>query len=212
MDETSFSRLIQETFSLNPSQAHEEWKFFALFEKEADNLNLTGLKDQKDRLIKLLVDSLYVRNFVSFENVKTVLDLGTGGGFPGLPLALLSPDQTFTLVDSRKKKIEAIKRMRDAMKLLNVVTEWTRAEDMAGRESFDLVLTRAFAPLNKAARLVWPLVNKGGRAVFYLGPQEDLAEGRYRRLFPKGTTTEVFAYALPEGMGERRLLVVTRNH
>ena len=124
-------------------------------------------------VVKHLADSLACANFPEFQQAKRICDLGTGAGFPGVPLAIYSPEKTFVLVDSLAKRLRAVGEMTDAIGLENIYLDHDRAEDAgqgkAFRESFDLVMSRAVADLAVLAEYCLPLVRPGGSFLAYKG-------------------------------------------
>jgi 16S rRNA (guanine527-N7)-methyltransferase len=99
-----------------------------------------------------VLHSLAIAEFVRFKPQTSIMDLGTGGGFPGIPLAIMFPECHFHLVDSTAKKIRVCDEVIQALGLENVSTQWTRAEEV--REKFHFVVSRAVMPLCDLTRLV----------------------------------------------------------
>ena len=139
-----------------------------------EKFNLTAIKD-KDAFRELMVfDSLLPLKYVELNSDKTVIDVGTGAGFPGLPLAICS-DAKYTLLDSTNKKIGHICRVIDDFKLHNVTPICARAEEFAlnSREAFDYAIARAVASLNELLELCVPLIKVGGLFIAMKGPRSD---------------------------------------
>ena len=127
-----------------------------------EKFNLTAITD-KERFRELMIlDSLYPLKLIGFDN-KKIIDIGTGAGYPGLPLALSSKGQ-FTLLDSTKKKIDHINEYVKSNNIKNVEGVVGRAEEYAIKhiEEFDIAISRAVAPLNVLLEIVLPLVKVGG--------------------------------------------------
>jgi len=106
--------------------------------------NLTAITDRRDMIVRHLLDSLAVHQWLAGERI---IDVGTGAGFPGLPLATLEPERQFTLLDANGKKLRFVAHAARTLGLHNVVTVHCRAEAHAPAVPYDTVLTRAFAPL-----------------------------------------------------------------
>lgn len=133
-------------------------------------LNLTSINDEENFVDKMIVDSALLLLNIDL-NQKFVLDLGTGAGFPGLVLAILSPNTKFVLLDSTTKKINHIKEVIQKIGLNNVETISARAEEYidVNREKFDLVVARAVKELTILLEIAVPFVKNGGSFVAYKG-------------------------------------------
>ena len=139
-----------------------------------EKFNLTAIKD-RDAFRELMVyDSLLPLKYVDFDENKLVIDVGTGAGFPGLPLAICS-NAKFTLLDSTSKKIRHICGVIDEFGLKNINAISNRAEDLANqkREQFDYAIARAVAPLNILLELCVPFVRVGGLFIALKGAKSD---------------------------------------
>ncbi|MCD8209325.1 MAG: 16S rRNA (guanine(527)-N(7))-methyltransferase RsmG [Coprobacillus sp.] len=134
------------------------------------SLNLTAVRDENDFLYKMILDSLLVLRNLGLNNAY-ILDVGTGGGFPGLPLAIMVPNCKFVLLDSTKKKINHVRDVVLKLGLQNVICVDGRAEDYVRENSamFDVVVTRAVASLPILCELCSPALKVGGIMVAYKG-------------------------------------------
>ena len=151
-----------------------------LFRKYAEFLleynkttNLTAIKTIEDVYLKHFVDSLLVLKHIKFKNEK-VLDIGTGAGFPGVPLKIICPDIELYLLDSNGKKTTFLNKLKDILKLdYEVIND--RAENYAkdNRESFDIVISRAVSRLSVLSELALPFVKLSGKFISYKSNYEE---------------------------------------
>ena len=143
-----------------------------------EKINVTAIRDPKEFDKKNVQDSLSILGVPEYEAAKSVLDMGTGGGFPGLPLAVCSPEKSFVLADAIGKKLKVVQAAAQALSLVNVETVHARAEDMAKtkvhREHYDLVVSRAVANMATLSEYCLPFVKLGGFFIAY--KTEDAAE------------------------------------
>ena len=154
----------------------EKIKFFYDYMKYLldwnEKINLTAIKEEKEFIVKHFVDSLSISEIVG-DN-KRIIDVGTGGGFPGIPLKLLNENLNVSLVDSVNKKIMVLNDIINKMKLNNIEAIHTRAEDLAKnkeyREGFDIAVSRAVSNMNTLVEYLLPFVKIGGYVVCMKGP------------------------------------------
>lgn len=131
-----------------------------------EKINITAIRDRDEFLKKNILDSLEIVGFEEIESAQRIMDLGTGGGYPGLPLAINYPDKEFVLVDSVQKKLKVVEDIARKLEISNVTTIHGRAEDLGKtlgiRDSFDLVVSRAVAAMPTLAEWALPFVKPGG--------------------------------------------------
>lgn len=136
--------------------------------------NLTAITKREDMVTHHLLDSLVVSPELQGT---TIADVGTGAGFPGLPLAVLNPERRFTLIDSAGKKIRFVSHVAHALGLTNVEALHVRVESLRPENPFDTVVTRAFAPLPEMLEKVAPLCGPATHVLAMKGkwPREEIA-------------------------------------
>ncbi len=153
--------LVQKYFpSLDNRQISQFRQVGALYNFWNDRINVISRQDIDNIYEHHVLHSLSVSKFIEFQNGTRVLDLGTGGGFPGIPLAILFPDVHFHLIDSIDKKVKVAEAIYKALALRNVTVEQIRAEDL--REKYDFVVTRGVADLMILYDWTINLIRRGG--------------------------------------------------
>lgn len=139
-----------------PNITNEQRERFAqldsLYRDWNSKMNVISRKDIDNLYEHHILHSLGIARLLSFKPGTRVMDLGTGGGFPGIPLAIMFPEVHFHLVDSIGKKIRVCDEVRTALGLTNVTTEWTRAENV--KDKYDFVVSRAVMPFTDLVRLI----------------------------------------------------------
>ena len=145
--------LINKYFPSITSEQRERFAALdALYRDWNSKINVISRKDIDNLYEHHILHSLGIAKLIAFKSGTRIMDLGTGGGFPGIPLAIMFPDVQFHLVDSIGKKIRVCDEVRTALGLTNVTTEWSRAENV--KDKFDFVVSRAVMPLADLVKLI----------------------------------------------------------
>lgn len=171
-----------------------------------ERMNLTAIRERPQQITKHLLDSLSVHGYLHGTRIA---DIGTGAGFPGLPLAIASPDMQFTLIDSTAKKLKFIDHVAALLELRNIETVHTRAESYRPKERFDCVLSRAVGAIENFVKWSGHLCVGGGRLLAMKGryPTEELAK------LPNGwKLAAVHRLTVPGLDEERHLVEICRSH
>jgi len=193
---------------------------FAVYLRELllwnQKFNLTRITDPEDIVIKHFLDSLSCVRAASFEGPLAVVDIGTGAGFPGVPLKLAFPHIRLTLLDSLQKRIEFLEALCAALKLEGVTLIHARAEE-AGRnpdlrESFDIALCRAVAFLPVLVEYGLPLLCTGGKLIAMKGPEgeSEMPAARKALQLLGGSIQGIHRFCLPGTDMERQLIVIEK--
>lgn len=142
-----------------------------------EKINLTAIKNPGEFVIKHFFDSFPAAKLPEFRNAETIIDVGTGGGFPGVPLAALCPEKNFVLADSLAKRLRVIDEVALDSGIANITTVHGRAEDLGRnpdyREKFDVCVSRAVASLPVLLEYCLPFVKAGGVFIAYKGPEAE---------------------------------------
>lgn len=141
----------------------------ALYTEWNAQINVISRKDIDSLYGKHVLHSLAIATTFEFTDGQRILDIGTGGGFPGIPLAIYFPEVEFVLADSIRKKLTVVEEVVKALQLTNVKTHWGRVEDIGAKNSFDFAVSRAVAPLGDLWRWAKPLLRKGQNGEFENG-------------------------------------------
>ncbi|MCI7767078.1 MAG: 16S rRNA (guanine(527)-N(7))-methyltransferase RsmG [Oscillospiraceae bacterium] len=191
---------------------------YALLDKYADLLveynkvmNLTGITDPMGISEKHFLDSLLVFKLADIPENASVIDVGTGAGFPGVPMKLYRPDLDVTLLDSLNKRINFLEAVsRDTLPMTCVharAEEGGRKTEL--RERFDIAAARAVAALPVLAEYCLPYVKVGGSFIAMKGPSEDISLGKNAVKLLGGEISDIIDYSLPSG--DKRVMVIIKK-
>ena len=185
MDRSEFQKILKEiNVELTDNQCDQFDKYYEMLIETNKVMNLTSITEYDEVIIKHFIDSLLVVNIFDINQSKKMIDVGTGAGFPGIPIAIMDEDKKITLLDSLNKRINFLNLVINELGLKNVKTIHSRAEDGAKtkelREKFDIATSRAVANMAVLSEFCLPYVKVGGSFVSLKGPaiEEELEGSR----------------------------------
>ena len=196
------SLLTQANIQINDQQIQQLIDFVNLLNKWNKTYNLTSVRDPQEMVVKHILDSLVVSPYLQGDRF---IDVGTGPGLPGLPLAIINPQKQFVLLDSLGKRISFIRNAVCELELTNVEAVLSRAEEYQPDHQFDGVLSRAFASLKEMTDWCHHLPKKEGHFYalkgLYHNEEVQVLEGKFM-------VKEVVKLHVPELVGERHLIIL----
>jgi 16S rRNA (guanine527-N7)-methyltransferase len=198
--------LIEQTdLKVSDQQVDKLIGFVLLMDKWNKAYNLSSVREPEQMLIKHIMDALVVAPFV---NGSLIADVGTGPGLPGVPLAIMFPEKTFTLIDSLGKRIRFIKQACYELQINNVTAIQSRVEDIQAEPFFDVVLSRAFASLSDMLKWCEHLVDKNGE---FLALKGQLHQDELTQVPKQFTVVQTTALLVPSLTGERHLVSIHKR-
>ena len=209
-----FNKLLANiNIELSDRQLEQFEIYFKFLVEYNEFVNLTAITEEEDVYIKHFYDSILVGQVLDLTTVNSICDVGSGAGFPSIPLKIVYPHLNVTIVDGLDKRITFLKQLVSKLGLTNVNLVHGRAEEYAKdhRESFDMVTARAVARANILNELCIPLVKVGGNFVSMKGKnaEEEINEGNSLSIL-KGKIINQAEYYLPKEESKRVLIVI--NH
>lgn len=188
--------------TLSSHQKSQLLAYVELLNKWNKAYNLTSVRDPQEMLVRHIMDSIVVAPHLSGQRF---IDVGTGPGLPGIPLAIVCPDSHFTLLDSLGKRVRFLRQVQHELKLENITPVQSRVEDFPADPAFDGVLSRAFASLTDMVTWCHHLPAENGLFYALKGvlPQDEIDS-----LPPELAVEKVIHLAVPELEGERHLVII----
>ena len=190
---------------LGESQVEVLWRYGVMLRERNEHVNLTSIISPEGILQLHMLDSLTLVPHLG--DARRIIDVGTGGGFPGIPLAVAQPQREFTLIDGTQKKIRFVAESIAALDIRNAQAHAARAESFEGGKNFDLVVVRAVGSLADVLHNAGHLVGPGGRLLAMKGKLNDDEIAAV----PRGWSGEVFSLRVPGLDAERHLVALTRH-
>lgn len=181
-----------------------------------EKVNLTTITDPEEFVIKHFIDSVICADYPEYAKAERIIDVGTGAGFPGVPLAIISPEKNFFLMDSLNKRLKIIDVLCEENNIKNVITIHARAEELAKnkahREQYDLCVSRAVANMSVLAEYCLPFIKVGGFLLAYKGPdaETELAEAQNALMMLGGRVEEIRNGQLTEFGIDHKIAVIKK--
>ncbi len=219
MDFDSFKKemninLMALNLKLDDSQIKNFYDFMNLLIEKNKVMNLTGITEPKEVILKHFIDSLTVLKYIN-EN-DNIIDVGTGAGFPGIPLKIAENSLEITLLDSLNKRINFLNEVIEKINLNKVKTIHGRAEDFGQdfkyREKYDVAVSRAVAPLNVLLEYMLPFVKVGGKCICMKGSNcdEEIENSRKAIEILGGKIEEIKKFNLPNSDNNRTIFIIKK--
>lgn len=218
MNPEAFRKALEnESLPINSKKMDQYHKYFVLLEEWNEKINLTAITEEEEVYLKHFYDSLTLAKHVEIADKKlTLCDVGSGAGFPSIPLKILFPEIEITIVDSLKKRINFLELLVKELGLENVHLYHARAEDFGQdkkfRSSFDLVTARAVARLSVLSEFCLPITKEQGIFAAMKGSQgeEELADAKKAIQTLGGKLNRVERFELPHDAGERTIVLIDK--
>lgn len=207
-----FNQLLQNiNITLTDYQLEQFDKYYHFLVEYNEKVNLTAITEKNEVYIKHFYDSLLLAKSINLSEVETLCDVGSGAGFPSIPLKILFPHLKVTIIDALDKRLIFLKELGNLLQLEHLTLVHARAEDYAKehREVFDVVTARAVARENILNELCLPLTKVGGYFISMKGKNadEELNEGKSLEIL-KGKIIDRKDYFLPQEESKRVLIVI----
>ena len=199
---------------ISEEESNKLYMYMNLMLEWNKKINLTSITDEEDIIIKHFVDSLSINKYLSKN--KNVMDVGTGAGFPGIPLKIFNEDIEFILVDSLNKRINFLEEVKQALNINKLELVHSRIEDLAKdikyREKIDIVVSRAVANLSVLSEYMLPFVKIGGFCICMKGPNidDELENSKNAIKILGGKIEKVESLVLPGDL-ERNIIIIKKE-
>ncbi len=200
---------------LNEQQIHQFYQYMELLLEWNEKINLTAITNPEEIIVKHFIDSLTIAKYVK-ENAR-LIDVGTGAGFPGIPLKIIREDIEITLLDSLNKRVNFLNEVIHELKLSKIQAVHSRVEDFAkdkkNRESFDYATSRAVANLSTLSEYLIPLVKIGGNAISMKGSEvdEEMKQSQKAISLLGGKIETIETFQLPQSDINRNIIIIHKT-
>ena len=209
--------LQQLHIALSEKQMEQFLQYYELLVEKNKVMNLTAITEFDEVVEKHFLDSVSLTQQLDLHQLLKVLDLGTGAGFPGIPLKIVFPELEITLMDSLNKRVLFLQDVISSLQLENIEAVHGRAEEAARnkkyRESFDLCVSRAVANISTLSEYCLPFVKVGGSFISYKSStiEGELEEGKKGIAILGGKVKDVYKFTLPESELQRSFVIIEKE-
>lgn len=205
---------IFEKMNINENQAKLFSKYMDLLLEWNEKINLTAITEKDEIILKHFIDSLTISKYI--EKNQRLIDVGTGAGFPGIPLKIVKPDLNITLLDSLNKRVNFLNEVVQKLKFEKIEAIHGRAEELGRnkkyRESFDIATSRAVANLSTLLEYLMPFVKVGGICICMKGPNIEIELKEAKKAIDElgGKIDKIDKFCLPDTDIERNIIIIKK--
>lgn len=209
--------LQQLHIALSEKQMEQFLQYYELLVEKNKVMNLTAITEFDEVVEKHFLDSVSLTKQMDLHQPLKVLDLGTGAGFPGIPLKIVFPELEITLMDSLNKRVLFLQDVISSLQLENIEAVHGRAEEAAKnkkyRESFDLCVSRAVANISTLSEYCLPFVKVGGSFISYKSStiEDELKDGKKGIAILGGKVKDVYKFTLPDSELQRSFVIIEKE-
>lgn len=221
MEKIEFLRHVKQKaqeigYNLQEEQLEQFFTYKELLIEWNKKMNLTAIEQEEDIITKHFIDSLSIASYI--PDTTKIIDIGTGAGFPGIPLKILKKDLSITLLDSLNKRITFLEEVIRNLSLENIQAVHARAEELAHkeeyREQYDIAVSRAVAPMHTLLEYMLPYVKIGGKCICMKGPnlQEESKDLQNCLETLGGKIEKIEEIVLPETEIKRNIMLIKKEN
>lgn len=221
MELKDFSKKMNKKLSyfnidINNEQIKRFYNYMQLLIEWNEKMNLTAILDPDEIILKHFIDSITINKFISDNS--TIIDIGTGAGFPGIPIKIINENTSVTLLDSLNKRIVFLKEVIKSLELENITALHGRAEEYGiekeFRQKYDYVTSRAVAPLNYLLEYMLPFLKIGGKCICMKGSniEEEVLQAKNALAELGGVIEQTVKMTLPESDIERNIIIIKKTN
>ena len=199
---------------ITDEQLKKFYRYMDLLLEWNEKINLTAITETDEVILKHFIDSMTV--FKYLVESKNIIDVGTGAGFPGIPIAIMNQNKNITLLDSLNKRINFLNEVCSELKINNIKTYHGRAEEFGHnkqhREKYDIAISRAVANMTTLVEYLIPFIKVGGRCICMKGNdiEEELEQAKFAIKELGGKIEKVERFNLPNSDMERNIIIITK--